>query len=432
MSEPKIIVSSGVEDLDRLLGGGIFIGDNVVWYDDAGSLAPIFCHNFIRRSLADRKPLIYVDFDHSIRHLIERLGPMADSPSLTVLDGFTDGKGEGADIFLGFYRDKTPRPACRIVRLKTPRDTEAVAGTLYGLHAELSGDVRFVFDSLTGMQALWGDEDRIVQFYSRACPRLYELNTIAYWLIEKQAHSQRLRARINQITQVAIALSVNRGKTRLTVVKAAGHDTERLDLPQAYWTRDQAVTIDLESRTSGAIDLGGRVRVLRTRKGLSQTELARRVGVTPSTISQVEHNQIYPSLPALYKMSEILEVAMGAFFEQGAPARRSVVFRPPASTEGASPAGRGATQIERLLPTEIEAFAEPFRIDIPPGVKLAGHFFQHKGQEMGYLESGRLLMRLADGIESVEAGDMIYLEREMPAGWENPGREAARLLWFKL
>ena len=32
-------LASGVSQLDRLLGG-LFIGDNVVWHDDAGSLAP--------------------------------------------------------------------------------------------------------------------------------------------------------------------------------------------------------------------------------------------------------------------------------------------------------------------------------------------------------------------------------------------------------
>jgi transcriptional regulator with XRE-family HTH domain/archaellum biogenesis ATPase FlaH len=427
MNDAHITVSSGIEDLDRLLGGGILIGDNVVWYDDAGSLAPVFCHNFIRRSLADGKALIYVNFDHSIRHLLHRLGQLADSPLLTILDAFTDGKGEGAEVFAGIYRGHGPLPACRIVRFQAPRDPEALAENIYRLHAELSGDVRLVFDSLTGMQALWGDEEQILRFYSRACPRLYELNTIAYWVIEKQAHSQRLRAQVNQITQVAVALTVNRGKTRLTLVKAAGHDSERLDLPQAYWCRGQAVTIDLDSRTPGAIDLGSRIRVLRTRKGLSQSELARRVGVTPSTISQVEHNQIYPSLPALYKMSEILEVAMGAFFDIGSPPRRPIVFR-----QGQPSGGQQAVEINRLLPTEFEAFAEPLRIDIRPGAKVAGHFFQHKGEEMGYLESGELILRLPAGPETLRAGDLVYLEREMPIGWENPGDAPARLFWLKL
>ena len=47
-------VSSGVGQLDRLLGG-LFIGDNVVWHDDAGNLASAFCLNFLETSLTDEQ-----------------------------------------------------------------------------------------------------------------------------------------------------------------------------------------------------------------------------------------------------------------------------------------------------------------------------------------------------------------------------------------
>jgi hypothetical protein len=46
MNSNRLRIASGIGQLDRLLGG-LFIGDNVVWYDDAGSLASIFCLNFI-------------------------------------------------------------------------------------------------------------------------------------------------------------------------------------------------------------------------------------------------------------------------------------------------------------------------------------------------------------------------------------------------
>ena len=84
------------------------------------------------------------------------------------------------------------------------------------------------------MQELWGREEYILDFYSHSCPRLYELNTIAYWIMEKRAHSPRLRARVNQITQVAIDLSVKRGKTSLTVLKAEKRHLDTLNKPFNY------------------------------------------------------------------------------------------------------------------------------------------------------------------------------------------------------
>jgi len=68
----KLRVASGVSQLDHLLGG-LYIGDNVVWYDDAGSLAAVYCLNFIQASQAQNRPLIYVSFDRSPKNLLEKL-----------------------------------------------------------------------------------------------------------------------------------------------------------------------------------------------------------------------------------------------------------------------------------------------------------------------------------------------------------------------
>ncbi|MDD2466515.1 MAG: hypothetical protein PHI97_21165 [Desulfobulbus sp.] len=59
-------VSSGIDQLDKLLGD-LYIGDNVLWYEDAGSFSSAFCVQFIRQSLAARQPVVYVSFDRSPR-----------------------------------------------------------------------------------------------------------------------------------------------------------------------------------------------------------------------------------------------------------------------------------------------------------------------------------------------------------------------------
>ena len=85
-------VTSGVDYLDRLMGG-LYIGDNVLWLDQAGSLATVFCLNLLRSSQQVDQPVVYVTFDRSPRNLFEKLGSLAESPNLTILDCFTWGKG---------------------------------------------------------------------------------------------------------------------------------------------------------------------------------------------------------------------------------------------------------------------------------------------------------------------------------------------------
>lgn len=96
-------VYTGVRYLDELLGG-LFIGDNVIWYDDAGSLAGAFCHKFLQSSQNLKKDLIYVSFDRSPKNLLDKLGPLAVSDRPILTDCFTYGKGGGLNCFSEILR----------------------------------------------------------------------------------------------------------------------------------------------------------------------------------------------------------------------------------------------------------------------------------------------------------------------------------------
>jgi transcriptional regulator with XRE-family HTH domain len=424
-------VSSGVSELDRLLGG-LFIGDNVVWHDAAGSLASVFCLNFIRTSQAQGKPIIYVTFDRSPKNLLDKLGRIADYPALTLLDCFTQGKGAGSPVFLRFYEGKKKR-ICRIVKVENPADPHQVMEALYGIHATMKGDVRFVFESLTGMGELWGGEESIIQFYAHSCARLYELNTIAYWILEKRAHTARLRAQINQIAQVAIDVSVRRGTCSLTILKAEKRDPATQNRPYPYWSKGLDIAFETDRPTRGGIELGTRLRDLRTKRGLPQKELADLVGVTSSTISQIESNLIYPSLPALLKLAEVLSVEVSSLFRDPARSTGGPVFSIKEAAEvKLSALSEGEVQAKLLTPLDMEAKGEPYLLEIPPKKTLSSHFFLHKGEELGYLLKGTLQFKMKNSAYTVRSGEVIYLTRDVPTQWKNPGSASARLLWIKL
>ncbi|NLI82722.1 MAG: helix-turn-helix domain-containing protein [Deltaproteobacteria bacterium] len=424
-------ITSGVSQLDKILGG-LYIGDNVVWLDDSGSLAYVFCQAFMQVSQSLGMPIIYVSFDRSPRNLLEKLGTLVETPSLTILDCFTCGKGSSSTVFMKFY-DENVNTSCRIIRVDEPRNMDRVMDMLYGLHGELQGNVRLVFESITGMQEVWGGEDYILNFYSHSCPRLYELNTVAYWVMEKKAHTSRLRAHIAQIAQVVIDLSIRRGTTSLSVLKAEKRDLTNIHKPFSYWVKDLTITFDEEKRTRGGIDLGLRLKDMRTKRGLSQTELAKLVGVTPSTISQVESNLIYPSLPALLKMAEVLAVDVSSFFQEQAEIKTRIIF--PASDAAVvkiSEIPEESISAKLLTPIDFDAKAEPYFIEIPANRSFASHFFIHKGEEIGYVLAGKLQMRLDKAVHNLRAGDTIYLTSEMPSHWKNPGPATAKLLWIKI
>ena len=265
----------------------------------------------------------------------------------------------------------------------------------------------------------------------RTCPRLYDLNTIAYWLIEKEAHSGKLRAQINQIAQVVVDLAVQRGKTSLKIVKAENRTPDRLNQPLPYFSKENAIRFSPEDQSSGKTDLGARIRAMRNQAGLSQTELAKRVGVTPSSISQIESGLIYPSLPALFRMADVFSADMGAFFESGTDTAPPIVVGRAGMQEAALPeladSGARCWHAPRI---EAQGRLAPTIIEIPPQTNLPTHFHQTKGDEIGYLIEGRLALNYRGKSFSVAAGDIIHIKDGWPTGWENPAKETARLLWM--
>ena len=64
------------------------------------------------------------------------------------------------------------------------------------------------------------------------------------------------------------------------------------------------------------LDVGERLQAIRKLKGLSQRELAKRAGVTNSTISMIEKNSVSPSISSLRKVLSGIPMSMMEFFSE--------------------------------------------------------------------------------------------------------------------
>ena len=80
-----------------------------------------------------------------------------------------------------------------------------------------------------------------------------------------------------------------------------------------------------------------------------------------------------------------------SFFEDRQEGGGRLVFTPADAVEVKFPnMPDGAVQARLLYPVDFEVKAEPYLIEITPKATLPAHFFFHKGEEIGYLLSGRL------------------------------------------
>ena len=76
--------------------------------------------------------------------------------------------------------------------------------------------------------------------------------------------------------------------------------------------------------------IGQRLRSVRKANGLSQRELAKRAGVTNSTISLIEQDRVSPSVSSLKKVLDGIPMTMAEFFTLGFDEDRSKMFFPAA------------------------------------------------------------------------------------------------------
>jgi transcriptional regulator with XRE-family HTH domain len=56
------------------------------------------------------------------------------------------------------------------------------------------------------------------------------------------------------------------------------------------------------------VHIGERLRKQRTRRALTQAELAKRAGVTTATVARIERDEIEPRMTTLRKLAQGLEV----------------------------------------------------------------------------------------------------------------------------
>jgi KaiC/GvpD/RAD55 family RecA-like ATPase len=231
-------LSTGIAQLDELLEGGLFLGENVVWEVESASFAREFLYNFMRQGIEDGNQVLYLDFIYppqalmlQLKNLITTL-PKGWENKLLVLDCFSESSGQGELVFIDFY-DKAPSWIRKVPSSKDPEQFHRFFGRIE--REFVSPGTRLVFNSLSLMEHVWGNE-AVKTFFSHICPALYAYQTLAYWTIAKNAHPKEFCALIEHITQVVIDLT-REGEKRFLEVKKAGGRYEQ----QTYQRHEYSV-----------------------------------------------------------------------------------------------------------------------------------------------------------------------------------------------
>jgi transcriptional regulator with XRE-family HTH domain len=418
-------VSSGVDVLDRALNG-LRTGDNVIWYDTQAACAEPFFLHFLRSSMGEGRYLVYLSFDRPPSTLIAMLGPLSHYPKLTIIDCFTWGKGAGAKPFVDFYQQAATHYRCKFVKIEQPHIMSKVVNSVFAVSGDKGQDLRLVFSSLAAANQIWSSDETLRNFYAACCPRLLEQGAIAYWISSRESQSKANQAMVNRTAQVVIDLELKRGASSFQIVKAARREVTQLGTAIPYRVRDGQFLSESYDDDRSFHEFGRRLRALRHRRGFSQSDLAKAIGVTPSTISQIESGSCYPSVQALLKIAEVIGPGAGGLLEPSQSIPDGPVY--PFHKVGDTAAAGMNEQTRCLIPGSLSMGNAVHTVQIEAGETIEGHLAFHKGAELVVVLQGKIALLMGDEEHTAQAGDSILINQKRPLRWWNPGKEIARML----
>ena len=190
---------------------------------------------------------------------------------------------------------------------------------------------------------------------------------------------------------------------------------------------------------SAPSDLGPRLRAIRIARGVGLRELARRLDLSPSSISQIETGKIRPSVRTLYALASEFGVTVDEILFDEPPLPGAADPAPAAVEPGLAvqrAADRPAIQLnsgvrwERLMfwgdedVEFLEAIYEPGGASSPDDSLV-----RHNGHEFGHVLSGTLRVVVGFDEYVLGPGDTITFPSTTPHRLSNEGPETVRAIW---
>lgn len=190
--------------------------------------------------------------------------------------------------------------------------------------------------------------------------------------------------------------------------------------------------------------VGQRLRSERERHGVSLRELARRLEISPSALSQIETGRSRPSVGTLYAIVSELDMSLDELFgsQRSAAAASRAADAGGAEEMGATLVQRrdarkgidleSGVRWERLTPTaEHDADFLYVVYEVGGASSRGGTHMRHMGREYGLVLSGRLRVTIGfDEEHELGPGDSIAFESSRPHRLENAGSEPVEAIWF--
>ena len=173
--------------------------------------------------------------------------------------------------------------------------------------------------------------------------------------------------------------------------------------------------------------IGERIKRKRDLLNLQLNDLARKVGISPSALSQIEKAKAFPSIITLKSIAENLHTTGGELIgENESLSNNPVVYKNDMKFFEKNDSG---TEIYLLSHHDINKQMDTYFIRFVKDSDLAGIFTNNFGQIFCYIISGEIKFDLDGKTYLIGLGDSIYLNSKVPYIVKNNIKNNSELLW---
>ncbi|MDG5765854.1 PEP/pyruvate-binding domain-containing protein [Balneolales bacterium ANBcel1] len=203
---------TGISGLDKAIDY-LRLGDNVVWQVDSVFDYQKLIEPFVRQTHNDKRRLVYVRFGSH--------APLLDHhPDITEYD---------VDPGKGF---------------------EHFAGAIHQMMEREGRKTFYVFDCLTDLLANWHSDLMIGNFFKVTCPYLFDLDTIAYFALRRNMHTNSCIAGIRETTQLLLDVYHVRGNRYIHPLKVWQRYSPTMFFPHLI-RGEEAVSVTSSAEAAG-------------------------------------------------------------------------------------------------------------------------------------------------------------------------------------
>ena len=205
------------------------------------------------------------------------------------------------------------------------------------------------------------------------------------------------------------------------IVDGEDRNEAQADEPLVVKRRNRPKDASKPRHEASELGVGARLRLVRERAGLTQRELAKRSGITNTTISLIEQEAHSPSLASLHRLLSAVPISMADFFALPI-SQQNVLFH---DHDDLMVVSRGAADLRVMSAERRDKTLQMFFERYEPGAGTGDEPIVHEGETAALVIRGTIEVTVDGATRRLKAGGGWQIIGSEPYSLRNIGKTVA-------